>query len=98
MRRQNLSKNHVSSKIYTNLGIPKTFSKKILDTVLDIITEGLITNGFVKIKGFGTFKIVKKKSRLGRNPKTGEKYAIKPRKVILFYPSKHVKRTINEKI
>ena len=85
MRRQNLSKNHVSSKIYTNLGIPKTFSKKILDTVLDIITEGLITNGFVKIKGFGTFKIFKKKSRLGR-------------KVISFYPSKHVKRTINEKI
>jgi integration host factor subunit alpha len=97
MKRQNISKNNVLREIYSNLGIPITFSGKILDSILEIIAEGLNKNSKVKISGFGTFKIINKKSRIGRNPKSQELYTIKPRKVVSFYPSKEVRKIINDK-
>jgi len=97
MRRQNINKNNVLREIYSNLGIPLAFSGKILDLILDIITEGLKKNNKVKISGFGTFKIINKVSRIGRNPKSKQVYMIKARKVVSFYPSKEIKRFINDK-
>ena len=95
MKRHNISKNDISKEIYSNLGIPIVFSEKILDLILQIITEGLNKKNKVKISGFGTFKLTKKKSRVGRNPMTGKEYEIKSRKVVTFHPSTEVKKEIN---
>ena len=95
MKRHNINKNDVLKEIYSNLGIPIVFSGKILDLILQIIIDGLNENGRVKISGFGTFKIRKKKSRVGRNPMTGKEYEIKSRKVVTFHPSTEVKKEIN---
>ena len=97
MKRNNISKNDVLREIYINLGIPITFSQKILDSITEIITQGLNENNKVKISGFGTFKVVKKKSRIGRNPKTKQEHVIKARRVVVFYPSKEIKEKINDK-
>ena len=51
----------------------------------------------LKISKFGTFSIRKKKSRIGRNPKTKEKKIISDREVVLFKPSKEFKEFINLK-
>ena len=61
MKRLNISKIDVLKKIYSNLGIPIVFSGKILELILSTITEGLNKDNKVKISGFGTFKIRKKK-------------------------------------
>ena len=61
MKRHNISKNDVLKKIYSNLGIPIVFSGKILELILQIIIDGLNKNNKVKISGFGTFKLRKKK-------------------------------------
>ena len=49
----------------------------------------------LKINGFGKFKLLNKRSRYGRNPKTGEEFEIKARKVVTFYPSINIKKKIN---
>ena len=97
MRRHNISRNEVSKQIHANLGIPAVFSEKILNLILDIVIEGLNKNKKVKISGFGTFKLLKKKSRIGRNPKTKEEHEIKERKTVVFYPSITVRKKINDK-
>jgi len=97
MKRHNINKNDVLKEIYSNLGIPIVFSGKILDLILQIIIDGLNENGRVKISGFGTFKIRKKKSRIGRNPMTGKEYQIKSRNTVTFYPSTEIKKKINGK-
>jgi integration host factor subunit alpha len=97
MKRNNLSKNIILKKINYNLGIPNSFSKKILNLLLEIIIEGLNRDGKVKLSGFGTFKILNKKSRIGRNPKTKVEYKIKARKVVTFLPSHLTKKEINKK-
>jgi len=65
--------------------------------LLEIIVEGLNRDGKVKLSGFGTFKILNKKSRIGRNPKTKVEYQIKARKVVTFLPSYLTKKEINKK-
>ena len=97
MKRNNLSKNIILKKINYNLGIPNSFSKKILNLLLEIIVEGLNRDGKVKLSGFGTFKILNKKSRIGRNPKTKVEYQIKARKVVTFLPSSLIKKKLTKK-
>tara|TARA_B100001540_G_C15482105_1_gene495099 strand:+ start:16 stop:312 length:297 start_codon:yes stop_codon:yes gene_type:complete len=97
MIRDNISKKDVLKKINLGLGIPISFSEKILDLIFLIILQGLKKKNKVKIHGFGTFKIINKKERPGRNPKTKQEYLINARKVITFIPSKEIKKRINEK-
>ena len=96
MKRSKISKYEILKIINSSLGIPLTLSEKILNETLNIIIDGLNSENIVKIKGFGTFKILYKKSRIGRNPKTGKTHSIDARKTVSFYPSKNFKKVINE--
>ena len=96
MKRSNISKNEILKEINSNFGLPLSLSEKVIDEMFNIIIEGLNSKNFVKITGFGTFKILDKNSRMGRNPKTGQTYEIKARRTVAFYPSKKFKYIINE--
>ena len=57
MKRDNFTKKDLKNEIYNNLGLPDTFSEKILNIFFDIIIDGLIRDGEVKITNFGKFKL-----------------------------------------
>ena len=97
MSRTNISKNNILENIKNQKGFPISFSEKLLNSIFEIITEGLKRDNSLKITGFGTFKILNKKARVGRNPKTGETHQINSRKVVVFSPSVQVKNKINGK-
>jgi len=97
MKRHNITKKDLEEEIHFNFGIPNPLSEKILNSFFEIIIEGLLRDGEVKISNFGKFKILHKKARIGRNPKTKEEFNISKRKVVTFYPSLSIKRKINEK-
>ena len=94
--RDNFTKKELINSIYMQLG----FSKKIIDNIsedfINIIIDNLIHAKKVKISNFGTFFLKKKKSRIGRNPKTKEKKVISERNVITFKASKEFKSYINK--
>ena len=96
MKRNNISKNNILKNIKYGLGVPEIFAKKIFNNFLDVILEGLNRDGKVKLSNFGTFKVLNKKARLGRNPKTRESYEITSRKVVVFSPSSLVQKKIND--
>lgn len=96
-KRENINKNDILKNIKYHRGLPISFSEKIFDLIFDIIIEGLQKDGKLKIAGFGTFKVLNKNSRIGRNPKTKIKYQIKARKVVVFSPSLQVKKRMNAK-
>ncbi|QQG46701.1 MAG: HU family DNA-binding protein [Candidatus Azosocius agrarius] len=76
--------------------ITKAKSNHILDVLLSTIaTELTKDNGVITITGFGTFSIKNRPSRLGRNPKTGEKINIDASKVPVFRPGKKLKTLVN---
>lgn len=76
--------------------ITKTKSNHILDIFLSTIaTELTKDNGNITITGFGTFSVKIRASRIGRNPKTGEKINIDASKVPVFKPGKKLKVLVN---
>ena len=93
--RINLTKKQIVNSIYMQLGYSKKICETLLEDFLLIILDELIRNKKVKISKFGTFSIRFKKSRIGRNPKTLEKKLISERNVVLFKPSKDLKKFIN---
>jgi len=93
--RINLTKKEIINSIYMQIGFSKKIIENLLEDFLAIIIDELIKNKKVKISKFGTFVLRHKKSRIGRNPKTLEKKIISERNVILFKPSKNLRKYIN---
>ena len=93
--RVNLTKKEIINSIYMQLGFSKKICENLIEDFLEIILRQLIINNKVKIPKFGTFILRYKKKRIGRNPKTLEKKIISERNVILFKPSKDLKKYIN---
>ena len=87
MNKKNLTKNEISKNLSITTGYPITLSKKVVDTLITILIENIYPNG-IKLKNIGSFKIIKKKERLGRNPKTKEKFIINSRNSLSFIASK----------
>ena len=79
------------------LGFSKIVSENLINDLLLTVITNLKDEKKLKLSGFGTFSIRRKKSRVGRNPKTKEPKIISSRDVVLFKPSKEFKEFINNK-
>ena len=95
--RTNLTKKDLVNIIYMQVGFSKQISEHLIDEFFSLITLNLKKEKKLKLTKFGTFFIKKKKSRIGRNPKTKEDKIISERNVVLFKPSKEFKEFINSK-
>jgi nucleoid DNA-binding protein len=69
----------------------KAAAERAVDAVVDGIKAGLKKSKVVQLIGFGTFKVVNRKARIGVNPKTGEKIKIKASKAAKFAAGKDLK-------
>tara|TARA_B100000965_G_C19482982_1_gene709461 strand:+ start:469 stop:774 length:306 start_codon:yes stop_codon:yes gene_type:complete len=92
----NFTRDDIAESLHNEFGLTKKDCVIFVNDIIDIIIDGLETNGYVKIHNFGSFKIKRKKSRLGRNPKTKENVMIDERNVITFKASKNVLNYINK--
>ena len=92
----NFTREDIAESLHNEFGLTKKDCVIFVNDIIDIIIDGLETNGYVKIHNFGSFKIKRKKSRLGRNPKTKENVMIDERNVITFKASKNVLNYINK--
>ena len=90
-----MTKAELIEKMAKEAKITKAAAGRALDAIVDGITKGLKKrNSRVTLVGFGTFKKVYRKTRMGRNPQTGEKIKIKGRNAITFKAGK----TLRDKI
>ena len=92
----NFTREDIAESLHTDFGLTKKDCIIFVNDIIDIIIDGLKVNGYVKIHNFGSFKIIRKKSRLGRNPKTREDVMISERNVLKFKPSKSTLSYINK--
>lgn len=86
-----MTKAEIIEKIAKDADIPKSTATTALNSALEGIKNGLKKkDSKVTLVGFGTFKNVYRKTRMGRNPQTGEQMKIKGRNVVTFKPSKNL--------
>jgi len=82
-----MNKSDLISEVAKKTGLSKKNAIIVVDGILNDIKLGVKKENF-RLAGFGTFSLVKRKAREGRNPRTGETITIKARKSIKFKPSK----------
>ena len=95
--RSNLTKKDLVNAVYMQLGFSKQISENLIEDFFSTILTNIKIEKKIKLSKFGTFIIRKKKSRIGRNPKTKEVKTISGRNVVLFKPSKEFKNFVNKK-
>ena len=95
MLKKNFTRKNLSDKVHQNLGFSKNISSLLIDDFFESLVSELIKFNKIKISSFGTFEVVDKKERVGRNPKTKVEAKIVARRVVKFKPSKAVKKKLN---
>lgn len=83
-----MTKAELVNAIATDTKLTKADAERALKSFMDNVTKTLKKDGKLTLTGFGTFEVVKRKKRKGRNPQTNEVITIKARKVVKFRPGK----------
>lgn len=91
MSNKTLTRMDLSDAVFNEVGLSRNESSALVERVLDMMSDALVSGEQVKISSFGTFNIRSKSERIGRNPKTGEEVPITPRRVLTFRASNLLK-------
>src|SRR5512138_3273639 len=86
-----MTKADIVDEIAERTGLTKKDVADTVDQFLDAVSRALASGKHIEIRGFGTFKVKDRKSRLARNPRTGESVPVPPRRVPVFKVSKELK-------
>ena len=78
-----------------NPGLAPRDVEAIVNVVFDQITERLVENGRVELRGFGAFSTRARDARVGRNPRTGESVEVVAKRVPYFKPGKEMRVRLN---
>ncbi len=94
MASKTLTRADLCEAVYQKVGLSRTESSALVESVLDEICESVVDGDSVKLSSFGSFLVRSKNERIGRNPKTGEEVPISPRRVMVFKPSNVLKQAV----
>src|ERR1035438_1526000 len=78
--------------------LPRKESETVVETIFESIIGALQSGDRIEIRGFGSFRTRQRRGRTGRNPKTGAKVEVPPKKIPFFKPSKELKEKRKSKV
>jgi len=84
----------IADSLYNELGFSHSESLKMVDRIVGKMAGVLASGEELKLSGFASFIPHQKKSRIGRNPKTGKEHVITPRMVLSFKASHILKKAL----
>ena len=90
-----MTKADIIEGVYEKVGFSKKESAEIVELVFDMVKETLERGDKIKVSGFGNFLVRHKKTRMGRNPQSGQPIEIPARRVLTFRPSQVLKSALN---
>ena len=75
--------------------LPRKESEAVVETIFESIVGALKGGDRIEIRGFGSFRTRQRRGRTGRNPKTGTKVEVPPKRILVFKPSRELKDQVN---
>lgn len=90
-----MNKAELVEEVARQTGLTKRVCKEAVDSVIATVTDSLANGEKVTLVGFGSFKIMTRKSRRGRNPQTGEEIQIPAKEVPKFEPGKGLRQAVS---
>lgn len=92
-----MNKSELIEALAQDIGIPHREAAAITNTVIDTMTDALARGESIEIRGFGSFVIKQYGSYEGRNPKTGKKIKVSPKKLPFFKVGKDLRELVNRR-
>ena len=89
-----MTKADIVNQIAEATGLTKTDTSAVVEGMLSSLIEAMQQGEHIEIRGFGTFKVVDRAPRTGRNPKTGEVVKIPSRPMPIFKPSRELRSSV----
>src|SRR3954468_11871298 len=90
-----MTKADIVEALYEKVGFSKKEAADLVELVFDSLKSTLAKGQKIKISGFGNFVVREKRSRVGRNPQTGQSIEISARRVLTFRPSQVLRTEVN---
>ena len=85
----------LTEEVYQAIEMPRKESDIVVCAIFDSIVRALRSGDKVEIRGFGSFHTRQRRARIGRNPRTGARVEVPPKKIPFFKPSKEVREIVN---
>ena len=89
-----MTKKDIILRVSDETNLKQIDVKKVVQKTFDFIIEALVRGEKIELRNFGVFKIKQRRSRTGRNPRTGQVVPVPPRKVVIFKPGLEMKQKI----
>lgn len=91
-----MTKKDIAIRTAQKTGVTQSLVRKVADGVFNEMMEALVRGEGIELRNFGVFTIKSRKARIGRNPRTGEKVSIPPKKKVYFKMGKILKKRMKE--
>jgi len=92
-----MTKAELAEQVSTKVDLTKKETEQIINIIFGNIISALENGDKVELRGFGSFRIRHRASREGRNPKTGEKVMVPPKKVPFFKAGMELREMVDSK-
>ena len=89
-----MTKKEIVKQISERLSETQLKTKEIVQQTFDAIVDTLIEVGRIELRNFGVFEVKMRKARKARNPRTGERVDVEPKKVVTFKPGKEMEERV----
>lgn len=90
-----MNKSELIEALAQDINVPHREAAAITNTVIETMTEALARGESIEIRGFGSFVIKEYDSYEGRNPKTGKKIQVQPKRLPFFKVGKELRERVN---
>lgn len=97
MRKRTMNKSELIEALAEKINVPIREAGSITNALIDTMSEALAKGDSIEIRGFGSFVVKEYGSYTGRNPKTGEKIKVSPKKLPFFKVGKDLREQVNQK-
>jgi nucleoid DNA-binding protein len=91
-----VTKKEIVKQISERIGLTQLKTKDIVQQTFDAIVDTLIEVGRIELRNFGVFEVKMRKARKARNPRTGERVDVEPKKVVTFKPGKEMEDRVRK--
>jgi len=95
LRRGFMTKSDLAEAVAARTNVPRADAERVVDQVFEAITEALVKGERVELRGLGVFEVRHYGAYTGKNPRTGEPVAVKPKRLPFFKAGKEIRERLN---
>ena len=89
-----MTKAELVSVVADKAGLRKREAEAAVEAITEAVAGALVSGGRIAVRGLGVFEVVQRAATVGRNPRTGQRVTVPPRRAVRFKPARSLRATV----